>query len=81
MKFGFIAKHRGIWPVTWLRSAGCVSFRLPCLARASAELARRVRRDVPAEGISSGLHRVELLLRAAGPASPPTNVLDRTLAV
>ena len=25
MKFGFIAKHRGIWPVTWLRAALGVS--------------------------------------------------------
>jgi hypothetical protein len=57
MKFGFIAKHRGIWPVIWLHAALGVA---SCLARASAEF----RRDVLAEGISSGLHRIELLICA-----------------
>lgn len=32
MKFGFIAKHRGIWPVAWLCEAMGVSRSLPCLA-------------------------------------------------
>ena len=65
MKFGFIAKPWGdLAGVMAARSAGCVSFRPPCLARASAELARRARHDVLAEGISSGLHRIELLMCA-----------------
>ena len=65
MKFDFIAKHWGdLAGVMAARSAGCVSLRPPCLARATGERARRVRRDVLAERISSGLHRIELLMCA-----------------
>ena len=38
MKFAFIAKHRGIWPVAWLCEAlGVSRSRLPCLAQPAAE--------------------------------------------
>lgn len=86
--FGFIAKHRGIWPVSWMCEALGVSrsgfhawlSRPPSArARSDAVLGRRVRasfllsdrtygarrvwRDVLAEGFSCGLHRVERLMR------------------
>jgi len=89
MMFGFIAKHRGIWPVTWMCGALGVSksgffawlTRTPSVraqadeiigARARASFvqsdrtygARRVWRDVLAEGISCGLHRIERLMRS-----------------
>ena len=89
MKFVFIAKHRGIWPVAWLCEALGVSrsgfhawlTRSPSeRARADEAItakvrasfvgsertygARRVWRDVLAEGISCGLHRIERLMRA-----------------
>jgi putative transposase len=32
MKFGFIAKHQGVWPIRWLCEALGVSQRLSCLA-------------------------------------------------
>lgn len=51
MKFGFIAKHRSVWPLSPLlcnrcrarggmamRSAGCLEIRDPCLAASRAEL-------------------------------------------
>jgi putative transposase len=88
MKFGFIAKHRGIWPVGWLCEALGVSrggfyawLTRPPSVRAHADEtlaasvrasfldsdrtygARRVWRDVLAEGISCGLHRIERLMR------------------
>lgn len=88
MRYAFIAKHRGIWPVSWLCGALGVSRsgfhawldRPPC-ARAKADLvlgaqvrssflvsdrtygARRIWRDVLAEGFSCGLHRIERLMR------------------
>ena len=89
MRFTFIAKHRGIWPVAWLCEALDVSRsgfhawlnRLPSRrSRDDEEIgnrvrasflgsdrtygARRVWRDVLAEGIDCGLHRVERLMRA-----------------
>lgn len=89
MRFTFIAKHRGIWPVAWLCEALDVSRsgfhawlnRSPSRrarddqeigARVQASFlgsdrtygARRVWRDVLAEGIDCGLHRIERLMRA-----------------
>jgi putative transposase len=89
MKFGFIARHRGIWPVAWLCAALGVSRsgfhawlgRPPSQRSRSDEVlgakvrasfigsdrtygARRVWRDVLAEGVSCGLHRIERLMRA-----------------
>ena len=86
--FGFIAKHRGIWPVSWMCGALGVSrsgfhawLNRPPSARAMSDEAlsarvrasfllsdrtygaRRVWRDVLAEGISRGLHRIERLMR------------------
>jgi putative transposase len=88
VKFGFIAKHRGIWPIGWLCEALGVSrggfyawLRRPHSQRSrdNEELAakvrasflgsdrtygaRRVWRDMLAEGISCGLHRIERLMR------------------
>jgi putative transposase len=88
VKFGFIAKHRGIWPTGWLCEALGVSrggfyawLRRPHSQRSrdNEELAakvrasflgsdrtygaRRVWRDMLAEGISCGLHRIERLMR------------------
>ena len=65
MKFGFIAKHRGIWPVTWLCAALGVS-----RSGFHAWLGRALSSPVGfgatclAEGISSGVHRIELLICA-----------------
>lgn len=89
MKFGFIAKHRSIWPVAWLCEALGVSrsgfhawlrrgpsarsiadaeltakVRASFIASARTYGARRVWRDVLAEGASCGLHRIERLMRA-----------------
>jgi putative transposase len=89
MKFGFIAKHRGIWPVRWLCEALGVSrsgfhawlTRPPSARTRSDEVltakvrasfigsdrtygARRVWRDVLADGGECGLHRIERLMRA-----------------
>jgi putative transposase len=88
MKFAFIAKHRTIWPLSWLCSALGVSrsgfhawlARRPSQrARADEEIAakarasfvasdrtygaRRVWRDVLAEGLVCGLHKIERLMR------------------
>ncbi|MEQ1714880.1 MAG: IS3 family transposase [Hyphomicrobium sp.] len=88
LMFGFVAKHRGVWPVSWMCDALGVSrsgffawlSRSPS-ARAKADDAiaarvrasyiqsdrtygaRRVWRDVLAEGVSCGLHRIEKLMR------------------
>jgi len=87
--FGFIAKHRGVWPVRWLCEALGVSrsgfhawltrppsarvrsdAMLAAQARASFAAsdrtygARRVWRDVLAEGAVCGLHRIERLMQA-----------------
>ncbi len=89
MKFAFIAKHRGIWPVAWLCEALGVSrsgfhawltrspsrrdrddeaigakVRASFIVSARTYGARRVWRDVLAEGVSCGLHRIERLMRA-----------------
>jgi putative transposase len=89
MKFGFVAKHRGIWPVRWLCEALGVSrsgfhawlTRPPSARTRSDEVlaskirtsfvgsdrtygARRVWRDVLADGADCGLHRIERLMRA-----------------
>ena len=89
MKFGFIAKHRSIWPVAWLCEALGVSrsgfhawlhrgpsartvadeeltakVRTSFIASARTYGARRVWRDVLAEGASCGLHKIERLMRA-----------------
>jgi putative transposase len=88
VKFGFIAKHRGIWPANWLcealavsrggsyawltrpRSRRCRSdeelgakVRASLLASDRTYGARRVWRDLLAEGVSCGLHRIERLMR------------------
>jgi len=88
MKFVFIAKHRGIWPVAWLcealgvsrsgfhawltRSPSCraredetigAKVRASFIASSRTYGARRVWRDVLAEGVSCGLHRIERLMR------------------
>jgi len=89
MKFVFIAKHRGIWPVAWLCEALGVSrsgfhawltrspsqrdrddeaigarVRASFIASARTYGARRVWRDVLAEGVSCGLHKIERLMQA-----------------
>ena len=85
MRFEFVAKHRGIWPVSWICGALGVSrsgfhawlVRAPSArARSDEEFgarvrasfissyrtygARRVWHDLLAEGLSCGLHRIEL---------------------
>ena len=111
MKFAFVAKHRGIWPVRWMCEAFGVSRSgfhawltrsLSKRARADEEIgarartsflasdrtygARRVWRDVLAEGIACGLHKIERLMRAqALRARPrrrglPKDAGDRLLA-
>ena len=89
MKFGFIAKHRQIWPVAWLcealgvsrsgfhawirrgRSARAIDdeivgakVRASFVASSRTYGAHRVWRDVLADGVSCGLHRIERLMRA-----------------
>jgi putative transposase len=89
MTFGFIAKHRSVWPVAWLCEALGVSRsgfhvwlkRGPCgrsredeaimpavrasfVASARTYGARRIWRDVLEAGFSSGLHKIERLMRA-----------------
>ena len=88
MRFAFIAKHRHVWPVSWLcetldvsRSGFHAWLQRGPSARETADEnltakirssfvnsartygARRVWRDVLAEGFSCGLHRVERLMR------------------
>src|SRR6266446_382345 len=88
MKFGFIAKHRGIWPAGWLCEALGVSrggfyawltrprsqrsrsdeelgakVRASFVASERTYGARRVWKDMLAEGLSCGLHRIERLMR------------------
>jgi putative transposase len=103
MKFGFIAKHRNVWPVAWLCEALGVSrsgfhawlnrgrcarsladdamtptVRASFVASARTYGARRVWRDVLAEGFSCGLHKVERLMRAnALRARPRRRALPR----
>jgi putative transposase len=89
MRFAFIAKHRSVWPVSWLCQALDVSRsgfhawlrRAPSArARADEELtakvrtsfvsssrtygARRAWRDLLADGVSCGLHKIERVMRA-----------------
>jgi len=88
VKFGFIAKHRGIWPAEWLCEALGVSrgglyawltrprsqrsrsdeelgakVRASFFASDRTYGARRMWRDLLAEGLSCGLHRIERLMR------------------
>src|SRR6204780_1471224 len=88
MRFAFIAKHRHVWPVSWLWEALDVSrsgfhawlrrgpsstetadggiivkTRAGFLGSARPYGPRRVWRDVLAEGLSCGLHKVERLRR------------------
>jgi putative transposase len=88
VKFGFIVKHRGIWPAGWLCEALGVSrggfyawltrprsqrsrsdeeisakVRASFLGSDRTYGARRVWRDLAAEGVSCGLHRIERLMR------------------
>ena len=96
MKFGFVAKHRGAWPVNlmceelgvsrsgfhaWLTRAP--SARARCDEEIGARIrashaasyrtygARRVWRDLLAEGIACGLHRIERLMRQQGLRARP----------
>ena len=96
VRFAFIAKHREIWPVSWMCGAPGVSrsgfhawlTRAPSARARSGEKigvrvkashiasyraygARRVWRDVLAEGISCGLHRIERLMCAQGLRARP----------
>jgi putative transposase len=89
VKFAFVAKHRGIWPVRWMCEALGVSrsgfhawltrppskraiadeatgarVRASFLASHRTYGARRVWRDVLAEGLACGLHKIERLMRA-----------------
>ena len=51
MKFGFIAKHRGIWPAAWLCEALGVSREwILCLADAAAKPSRSPRRGAGDQG-------------------------------
>jgi len=112
MKFAFIAKHRHVWPVSWLCEALDVSrsgfhawlrrgpsareradeglivkIRSSFVGSARTYGARRVWRDVLAEGLSCGLHKVERLMRMnalrARPRrrGPPKDDGARSLAV
>jgi len=88
MKFGFVAKHRGIWAVDWMCGALGVSrggfyawltrarsrrsrndeelgakVRASFLGSDRTYGARRVWRDLLADGVSCGLHRIERLMR------------------
>ena len=88
MKFGFIVKHRGIWPANWMCEALGVSrggfyawltrprsqrsrsdeelgakVRASFLGSDRTYGARRVWRHLAAEGVFSGLHRIERLMR------------------
>ena len=88
MKFGFIAKHRGVWPADWLCEALGVSrggfyawltrprsqrsrdneelgakVRSSFLGSDRTYGARRVWKDLVAEGVPCGLHRIERLMR------------------
>jgi len=88
VKFGFIAKHRGVWPAGWLCEALGVSrggfyawltrprsqrsrsdeelgakVRASFVASERTYGARRVWKDMLAEGLSCGLHRIERLMR------------------
>ncbi|RZA14656.1 MAG: IS3 family transposase [Proteobacteria bacterium] len=96
MMFGFVAKHRGIWPVSWICEALGVSrsgfhawlVRAPSARDRSDEAfgarirasfvssdrtygARRVWRDLLAEGLPCGLHRIERLMRVHGLKARP----------
>lgn len=96
MKFAFIAKHRGIWPVGWIcgvlgvsrggfyawltrpRSARSRSdealsakVRASFLASDRTYGARRVLRDMIAEDVRCGLHRIERLMRQHGLRARP----------
>jgi len=96
MIFGFVAKHRAIWPVSWICETLGVSRsgfhawlnRSPCTrAREDEALlagirtsfagsdrtygARRVWHDVLAEGLETGLHRIERLMRQHGLRARP----------
>ena len=88
MKFGFIVKHRRIWPANWMCEALGVSrggfyawltrprsqrsrsdeelgakVRASFLGSDRTYGARRVWKDLAAEGVFSGLHRIERLMR------------------
>ncbi len=96
MKFGFVAKHRGIWPADWICGALGVSrggfyawltrprsarsrsdedlaekVRASFLASHRTYGATRIRRDLIADGIACGLHRIERLMRLHGLRARP----------
>src|SRR5580765_2309127 len=102
MKFGFIAKHRGIWPVLWMCEALGVSrggfyawltrprsqrsrddealgakVRASFLGSDRTYGARRVWKDLAAEGVFSGLHRIERLMRLQALKHGPDGVVCR----
>ena len=103
MKFGFIAKHRGIWPAGWLCEALGVSrggfyawltrprsqrsrsdeelgakVRTSFVASDRTYGARRVWKDMLAEGLSCGLHRIERLMRLQALKARPCSTAPST---
>jgi putative transposase len=70
MIFGFVAKHRGIWPVAFLCEALGVS-RSGFYAWLSRRPSARVWHDVVAAGIECGLHAIERLMRRSGLRARP----------
>jgi len=102
--FGFIARHRGVWPVSWMCEALGVSrsgFHAWLTRSASVRArsdealgarvresfvrgdrtygARRVWHDVPAKGVSCGLHRIERLMRRQALRARPRRRLRNML--
>jgi putative transposase len=76
VKFGFVAKHRGIWPVRWMCGALGVSHGgfYAWLGRPPSDRtygARRVWRDVLAAGLDCGSAWVSLASAAALACQPP----------
>ena len=66
MRFAFIAKHRGIWPVWWIcETLGGLAQWLPCLARPRTERPRAQRRGVQRQD------PVELRLQRSDLRRPP----------
>jgi putative transposase len=76
MKFGFVAKHRGIWPVSWICEALGVSrsgfhawlVRAPSTrARSDEEFAAKIRASFVSSYRTYGARRVWHDLLAEGP--------------
>ena len=105
MKFGFVAKHRGIWAVDWMCGALGVSrggfyawltrarsrrsrndeelgakVRASFLGSDRTYGARRVWRDLLADGVSCGLHRIERLRREVQNLKAERDILKKAAA-